>query len=113
MRTFPGILALLSEASGYGTAEIILLLLIVGLVLIAGSSALRRIRRAGSGSVRHWLRARLGRGLDVAELARRLDMAESDLRGFAPRYHPAHIPKRRGGTRRAPRRFSAGCCAGC
>ena len=44
-------------------------------------------------------RAARGLGLPVSELARRLDLPESRLRAFAPRYRTAEIPKRGGGRR--------------
>ena len=39
-------------------------------------------------------------GLDVAELARRLDMHEDELRAVSPSYREFDIPKRSGGSRR-------------
>jgi len=48
---------------------------------------------------REWLRARRGRGLGVAELARRLGIDAEQLRAVEPRYHARAIPKRRGGQR--------------
>lgn len=47
-----------------------------------------------------WMRTRLGWGLGTAELARRLDVAEEELRGLQPYYRAHRIPKRSGGTRR-------------
>jgi len=41
-----------------------------------------------------------GRGHTVAELARRLDVDQAQLRRIQPRYRPFTIPKRSGGTRR-------------
>lgn len=47
-----------------------------------------------------WLRARLGGGLGVEELARRLKLNAAELRGFQPQYREVLIPKKRGGQRR-------------
>ncbi|MCK6474270.1 MAG: reverse transcriptase family protein [Planctomycetes bacterium] len=47
-----------------------------------------------------WFRARMGWGLGVEELARRLNLGAADLRGFQPRYREVLIPKKRGGQRR-------------
>lgn len=41
-----------------------------------------------------------GRGHGVAELARRLDLGQRELRRLQPRYHEFTIPKRSGGRRR-------------
>jgi len=49
--------------------------------------------------VRSALRARLGFGRSVAELARRLGRDERDLRRFQPGYSTTAVPKRRGGYR--------------
>lgn len=46
-----------------------------------------------------WAPARSRPTLGVDELARRLAMGESELRGFKPAYHTFTIPKRNGGTR--------------
>lgn len=48
----------------------------------------------------HWLRAKFGKGLNCTELARRLNIVESELRAFQPVYREVLIPKRSGGTRR-------------
>lgn len=62
--------------------------------------ATRFAKRVGTGSFRNWLRVKLGKGLDVGELSRRLGIVESDLRRVAPAYSVVNIPKRSGGTRR-------------
>ncbi len=46
------------------------------------------------------LRAHLGYGHGIDELARRLDRPAAELRSAAPVYRAVDIPKRRGGTRR-------------
>lgn len=47
-----------------------------------------------------WLRAKLGWGLGIDELARRLGLTVDELNGFQPSYREAWIPKRSGGKRR-------------
>jgi RNA-directed DNA polymerase len=47
-----------------------------------------------------WLCAKLGWGKGLAELARRIDMAEYDLRAFNPSYSEVFIPKRNDQRRR-------------
>lgn len=47
-----------------------------------------------------WFRARMGWGLDVEELARRLNLGAAELRSFKPQYREVLIPKKRGGQRR-------------
>ena len=49
---------------------------------------------------RQWLRAKLGRGLGVDELARRCGVPADSLRAHAPTYTERLVPKRSGGTRR-------------
>jgi hypothetical protein len=56
-------------------------------------------RRYWSGRPRQWLRALLGRGLGIDELARRLDMPAGELRAFTPSYRDVYISKRSGGRR--------------
>lgn len=51
-------------------------------------------------SVWHWLWARLGWGLGVSELARRLGMTAQQLEDFRPAYQQVFIPKKNGGTRK-------------
>ena len=46
-----------------------------------------------------WRRLREGRGLSVAELARRLGVDVAQLHGLQPTYQPRRIPKRSGGQR--------------
>lgn len=55
-------------------------------------------RRIGK-SLRRWLRARLGRGRTVDELARRLGIDAQALREAQPVYSDVMIPKRNGGRR--------------
>src|SRR4051812_10217290 len=45
------------------------------------------------------VRARLGRGRAISELAARLKIDEAYLRAIEPQYTEKHIPKRSGGTR--------------
>src|SRR5436305_4894164 len=54
--------------------------------------------RLGTALRRLWRGLREGRGLSVAELARRLDVPEARL-SRNPTYQPRQIPKRSGGTR--------------
>src|SRR5262245_62049082 len=56
------------------------------------------LSRLGAALGRLWRGLREGRGLSVAELARRLDMPEARL-SLNPTYQPRQIPKRSGGTR--------------
>lgn len=74
-----------------------LLAAFVGLVVAMVASLIPRYRRGGS--LRHARRVRSGKGLSVAELARRLEMDERSLRLFLPDYRSFRIAKRRGGDR--------------
>lgn len=56
-------------------------------------------RRRPRGTWRQRRRVRLGRGFDMAELAKRLNVPEHELRTLPIEYCVAHIPKRRGGQR--------------
>lgn len=56
--------------------------------------------RFTNGHPLHTLRAKLGWGKNVAELARRLDVEVDELMRANLIYRPAYIPKRRGGTRK-------------
>jgi RNA-directed DNA polymerase len=53
-----------------------------------------------SGHPLRWLRAKLGWGKSVAELARRLDMFPAELEAFKPAYTEVFIAKRNGQRRR-------------
>ncbi|MEM7233686.1 MAG: reverse transcriptase family protein [Planctomycetota bacterium] len=77
----------------------LLLALVLSPVAIPLILLARFNRRHAHGHPRHWLRAKFGRGLGVAELARRLQVEEVDLRKLEPYYRKERIPKRRGGER--------------
>jgi RNA-directed DNA polymerase len=62
--------------------------------------AFLKIRRITGGHPLYWLRAKLGWGRSVAQLARLLDHTPDELAQFEPAYVEAYIRKRRGGTRR-------------
>jgi RNA-directed DNA polymerase len=47
----------------------------------------------------HWLRAKIGLGMNSAELARRLQVEELSLRSLDVRYRDVEVPKKRGGRR--------------
>ena len=70
-----------------------------GLAVLA-TLLLRHYRRLTNGRPLAWLRAKLGRGKNLDELARRLGVAADELRAFETSYKEAFIPKKRGGTRR-------------
>jgi retron-type reverse transcriptase len=59
-----------------------------------------KIRVVTGGHPWYWLRAKLGWGRKVAELARILDFDPDRLRAFQPAYREVFVPKKRGGTRR-------------
>jgi len=59
-----------------------------------------RVRRATGGHPLYWLRARLGWGRSVEDLARLLERPVDELERCRPDYAEAYIPKRSGGTRR-------------
>jgi RNA-directed DNA polymerase len=68
--------------------------------LIATAMVADFIRKVATGSFRNWLRVKLGGGLGIAELARRLGIVEADLCKVVPSYKVVTIPKRSGGSRR-------------
>lgn len=59
-----------------------------------------RYQRVTNANFRHWLRAKRGKGMGIAELAKRLGVPEDELRNIDISYHEAFIPKRNGGSRR-------------
>ncbi len=71
-------------------------------VLLTAFSAwlFSRYQRVTNANLSHWLRARRGKGMGIAELAKRLGVAEDELRNIDISYHEAYIPKRNGGSRR-------------
>ncbi|QNN24214.1 RNA-directed DNA polymerase [Planctomycetales bacterium ZRK34] len=75
-----------------------LMLLVFVIYIIRVLLDLRALKHAGNRKTAR--RVARGQGLDMAELARRLDIAERDLELFKPVYRSATIPKRRGGTRK-------------
>lgn len=76
------------------------LLFFVGVWLALGIAWLLRIKRyAMGGRPLSWLRARLGLGLRVDDLAVRLGVSLEQLQQ-SPSYSVRHIPKRRGGQRK-------------
>ncbi len=52
-----------------------------------------------AGTMRGWLRMKLGGRYTIDEIARRLDLPVDELKNFEPSYRVAVIPKRSGGTR--------------
>ncbi len=70
--------------------------LVLGVPLLIGYA---RYRSLTNGHPGHWLRALLGRGMGVPELARRMGIGESELLAFRPQYREVRIPKRSGGLR--------------
>ncbi len=57
-------------------------------------------RRATNRAPGHWLRVGRGKGLGIAELARRLGMTVEELNSVELDYHTRHVEKRGGGSRR-------------
>ncbi|MCA9154698.1 MAG: RNA-directed DNA polymerase [Planctomycetales bacterium] len=73
--------------------------LILALPFVVILSGYSRYRLATNGRPIRWLKLKLGWGLGVRELARRLEMPADELRRFQPVYRVARIPKRSGGQR--------------
>jgi len=77
--------------------------LVPSTISVVGSrviAARRKRRFENGGDPRTTRRVARGDGLSLDALAKRLDASPAELRAFAPTYREAHIPKRRGGTRR-------------
>jgi len=78
---------------------ILVVVLFVDLLVVGGWLLARRASHWRDARPAEAKRVREGRGLPVAELARRLDLPEPELRSFEPVYRRATIPKRSGGRR--------------
>lgn len=74
----------------------VVVLFLIAMVFLAWDT----YRRTTNGHFRHWLRTRRGRGFDVTELARRLDLTVDELRNVDICYRTQWIRKRSGGQRR-------------
>lgn len=72
----------------------------IGAVLSYLRRLYRWYRHATNGRPLEWLRARLGRGRGLGDLARVLDMPLEELENLEPVYRETFIPKKRGGARR-------------
>ncbi len=70
------------------------------LLIALGVWLFSRYQRVTNSHFRHWQRARRGKGMGIAELARRLGIPEVELQNIDLSYHEAFIPKRSGGSRR-------------
>jgi hypothetical protein len=87
-----GGLALLVHRNGWSALKG---MVAVGLLV----QGIRFLRWATRPARRAAVKRFLGLARGVKELARRLDVPEEDLRGFAPSYREVRVPKKRGGTR--------------
>lgn len=85
-----------------GAACILFTVLLIAIIMIAifVDYQLKRRLAYGGGDPNQYRRAKRGLGMDVDELARRLDLNVQKLKIFKPRYREVHIPKRSGGTRK-------------
>ncbi|MBI1829932.1 MAG: RNA-directed DNA polymerase [Planctomycetes bacterium] len=70
------------------------------IVLVVIAISIFRFTRATNGHFWHWLRAMLGWGKDIREVAARLGMTEQELRNVSPSFREVFVPKKRGGQRR-------------
>jgi RNA-directed DNA polymerase len=70
-----------------------------GALLAYATRLYRWYRHATNGRPLEWLRAKLGRGRDLHELARVLGVSLEELENLGPEYRETFIPKKRGGTR--------------
>ncbi len=86
-------------AKAFLTIVVVLFLIGGGLVayLLMSLPKQDQPRRA---NLKHWKRARVGKGFGIDELARRLDVSVEELTSLAPDYTERFIEKRSGGTRR-------------